>query len=67
MTPANALSLIGRWNIVEMELWDAEAFNMVTQAHIEFVSRATWIVSTVTKADGLVSNGHGMALMRWIL
>ena len=39
MTPANMLPLIGLWNIVEMELWDAEAFNLVVQAYIEFLPR----------------------------
>ncbi len=37
--PANASPLIGRWNIVEMEMWDSDAFNLVTQAHIEFLPR----------------------------
>ncbi len=30
-------ALIGRWNIVEMEMWDSDAFNMATQAFIEFL------------------------------
>ena len=39
MTPTNASLLTGRWNIVEMEMWDPDAFNLVVQAYIEFLPR----------------------------
>lgn len=29
-------SLIGRWNIESMDMWDSEAMNLVEQAHITF-------------------------------
>jgi len=38
-TSTNTSPLIGRWNIVEMEMWEPDAFNMVVQAYIEFLPR----------------------------
>ena len=36
--PGASMGFVGRWRIVEMELWDADAFDLVGPAFIEFGS-----------------------------
>ncbi len=36
--PGAAMGFVGRWRILEMELWDADAFDLVGPAFIEFGS-----------------------------
>lgn len=36
--PGAAMGFVGRWRILEMELWDADAFDLVAPAFIEFGS-----------------------------
>ena len=34
------LSFIGKWNIIEMEMWDEDYYNMEVQAHIKIEPKA---------------------------
>jgi hypothetical protein len=36
--PGASMGFVGRWRILEMELWDADAFDLVSPAFIEFGS-----------------------------
>ena len=36
MIQESQTALTGRWNIVEMEMWDPDAFNMMVQGSVPF-------------------------------
>jgi len=48
----DAMGFAGRWHIFEMEVWDEDYFNMVTQAYIDIKSN-----SSGTFQFGLVEGG----------
>jgi hypothetical protein len=47
------MSLVGRWRIVDMELWDRDAVDLVAPAFIEFQPDATGSFGFVAVQAGL--------------
>jgi len=75
--PGFAKAFVGRWRIVEMDVWDSDFLDLVEEAHLTFqgksdgeiafgLSRASWTCATAPATDRPAPSSRGKGTTRMI-
>ena len=73
--PGFAKAFVGRWRIVETDVWENDVLNLVEEAHLTFrgkshgeiafgLSRASWTYATAPATLRPARSSHGKGTMR---